>query len=313
MRGGVRIVGGLVGWAGVLAMLGCSGSDELLGTIDGDIDEIGSNDDGAADEIGDSDDGATDEIGDTGDADSPGSCFEIGGPPGISHSPPRRHDAGIVVIGESRELTIGFYNFCSDPAARLLALDWLDGPGDFAVSSAPAIGEFFRTGAERTYITVTFTPTAAGMQYAQLRVSVSHGYYDFEFAAEGVTAGGGPALLDLVCLEADRHVDLGRVALAAAPIAYHVPLPLSCDYDFGTEHFVVESATVTAGSEAFSLNPPGSSYADVVANIGLGSPALLDVPLLFFPTVAGTYDGELTVDTNDRTGTYVVGFSATAY
>jgi hypothetical protein len=312
MNGRMRAIGELIGWTVFAMALGCNSGDEVLGTIDGRADDIGEDDGGAPDDIGEGDDGDTDGVTDTGGPDSPGSCFEIFGPTGISHQPPRMHDVGIVTLGESRMMSIRFYNFCEDPAARLLALEWLDGPGDFAVTSGPAIGDLFSRSAMGTIMEVAFVPAGPGMQYARLRVSVSHGYYDFEFAGEGVAAGGEPALLDLVCLEADRHVDLGRVALVATPTAYYLRLPLLCDFDFGTGHLVVESAAVTAGSEVFSLDPPGSSYAGVVANIELGSPALLDVPLLFVPTVAGTYDGELTVDTNDRNGTYVVSFAATA-
>ena len=304
MNGGIRVVGGLIAWTVFAMAPGCDGSDEVLGTIDG-----------RGEDLGGDDDGGVDEVGDTGDPDSPGTCFEIFGPAGISHSPPRRHDVGAVTIGDSRTMTISLYNFCSDPAARLLALDWPEGTGDFAVTSAPAIGDLFRIGGEHTRVEVTFAPLASGLQHARLRVSVSHGYYDFEFVGEGVSAGGEPAALDMTCLEPDRYSYLGRVGLATTPTTVQVGLPVLCDYAFGTMHLVVESSAVTSGEETFSLAPISTFYAGVAPNGALfSSPplALPSVTLQFAPSAAGTYNGELTLQTNDRNGTYVVSFAATA-
>ena len=245
--------------------------------------------------------------------DSPGTCLAISGPPGIFREY-RSHDLGVVAVGDAREITILLDNRCRDALAELLAFEWPDGAGDFAVTSGPAAGFVFPADGPSTAVVVTFQPLAPGMQHARLRISLNHGYYDVELAAEGVSPGGSPAPLDLDCLDPDPTLDFGPFPLSDGAATIDFELPLLCAYTFGTEHFVVESVTLTAGTAAFDFQP-WASYSGLVPNLQQSSPlplVMIRFSLTFAPPGVGTTHGEVTLETNDRTGTYVIGFDATA-
>jgi hypothetical protein len=252
-----------------------------------------------------------------GAVDAPGTCFEVFGPPGISHSAPRRHDLGVVTVGESRPVDVRFYNFCADATARLHSLDWLEGPGDFAVSSPVAPGEPFATTAsmEGTTLTITFTPASAGMQRAGLRVWISHGYYDLEVAAEGVLPGDGPAPIDLACLETERTVEVPSVDSGGPTPTVAVDLPLLCAYEFGREHLVVEMLELAGATDAWSFTTTGMAWNVAVPNAGnypSDPVALPPVRMTFDPPGPGVYEAKLTLRTNDRSGSSEVVVRGTA-
>lgn len=252
-----------------------------------------------------------------GDPSSSGRCFEIFGPPGISHPAPRRHDLGVVALGDRRDVSIGLYNFCGDPEARLLALEWPEslnpaGHGDFAVSGLP-VGYLFPPSIS-VVLHVGFVPSVAGFQHAVLRMSVSHGYYDFAFAAEAVTPGAAPVRLDATCFEAG-HVE--HVGPTTPLYSRHFAIDVSpqCDYAFGLEHWVIESASITRGGETFFYSGPEASVPFLVANFRNSFSTvrgLLIDGLVFFAATAGTFTGELTLHTNDAVGNYTIELLATA-
>lgn len=121
--------------------------------------------------------------------DEPGKCFEVFGPDGISHAAPRAHDLGVVEVGDSREVSVRFYNFCFDFESVVVETIILDEGGlspsdDFAITGAPIPGASISS--EDDYVEVTFSPTVAGWHRARIRYRVSHGYYDFDLVAEAV-------------------------------------------------------------------------------------------------------------------------------
>lgn len=252
--------------------------------------------------------------------EAPGTCFEVFGPPGISHVAPRRHDAGAIAVGATRTIGIRLFNFCGDPDARLLALEWPPeinpgGRGEFEVVAAPEVGARFGGISLEPTLVVAFGPTVPGVQHAGLRTRFNHGYYDFEFAGEGIPAGGTAVALDRTCLDPALAVDLGTVSAASGTGRIGITLPLRCDYPFGSEHFVVEAVELIRGAETFSLAVdaalPDGMYAGVVPNPRAGGWAPLELPdvvLDFVPAAAGVHIGALRLRTNDLHGTYAVEF-----
>lgn len=120
---------------------------------------------------------------------APGECFEVFGPPGIGHSPPRSHDFGVVEVGDSRVASVSFHNFCFDTESVVVGTTVLDQgslspSADFEITSSPAPGSSISLEAE--LVEVTFSPTAPGLHRATIRYQVSHGYYDFDLVAEAV-------------------------------------------------------------------------------------------------------------------------------
>ena len=265
---------------------------------------------------------ATDGPDTDGEPEQPGSRLEIFGPSGMGHQPPRRHDFGPIVLGESRTATIVIWNFGGDPWATIVALDWpeeLNPEGHDGLrlaSDAPSVGDDL--GYQHTYVPVVFAPTVAGFRQAVLRLSIDHdyGYYDFVFAGEGVAPGEAPAPFDGTCLEDDRTVDVGAVE-AGVPRDIWVFLPVLCTYEFGSAHLAIDAVTITSGAEFYSFQvfddpsslPPeeacAPAYLPCVPN-GSSGLSLPSIPMVLAAPGVGTYEAELSIHANDAVGSYTL-------
>lgn len=129
------------------------------------------------------------------DPTEPGTCFEIGGQGDsgsgeISHNPPRTWDLGEVPIGESREISIQFYNFgCQNMPehTEVLGTEWVSGsaPAGFSITEEPQVGSTI-TGGQQPNLIVEFAPASTGVSSGTLHFRTAGGYYAFELAGEGV-------------------------------------------------------------------------------------------------------------------------------
>lgn len=243
--------------------------------------------------------------------DELGTCFEVFGPNGLCF-PPRAHDLGVVEVGDSREVSLGFFNFCGDTESRIIETVILEDDGlspsmDFEIMRAPTPGERLRFEATET-VDITLSPTFVGWHRARVRFVVSHGYYDFDLVADVVEPGGRPAPLETGCLEVGPTMTF--TSTLGETSGKFVEATGDCEAVFGSSHIVLVSYEF-AGNEdgAFSIDRAEAGR-PLVSLIG-GEPAC-DDELRLFPWVAfsppagGSFEAVLTLVTNEPHGEHEI-------
>ena len=296
----------LVGFVCVcaLAVLGCD--ETTLGPVGGSRGSAGMGGAAGMGGGGVGGDGSTPRI-----IDEPGECFEVFGPNGLCF-PPRAHDLGVVELGDSREVSLGFFNFCGDTESSIIETVILEDDGlspsmDFEITRAPTPGERLRFEATET-VHITLSPTFVGWHRARVRFVVSHGYYDFDLVAEVVEPGGHPAPFETDCLEVGPTMTF--TATLGETSGKFVEATGNCKAVFGSSHIVLVSHEFASNEDgAFSIDRaeagrPLVSFID-------GEPAC-DDELALFPWVAfsppgeGSFEAVLTLITNEPDGEHEV-------
>lgn len=242
--------------------------------------------------------------------DEPGQCFEVFGPNGISHAAPRAHDLGVVELGDSREVSVRFYNFCSDSESIVVETVILDADGlspsdDFAITRAPIAGASI---GEEDFVEVTLSPTVAGWHRARIRYRVSHGYYDFDVVAEAVESGELPVPFEADCVEIGPSLTFAGGTVGQG-MEQWLDVGLSCEAVLGATHVVLESYEFADNEDgAFELRD-----ADAGRALVWGQPACgLECEESYFPSVRftppseGAFEAVLTIVTNEPNGEHEV-------
>jgi hypothetical protein len=257
-------------------------------------------------------DGATDVNCMEPDPDSePASCFEIFGPTGVSHSPPRRGDLGVVETGTTRHSGIGFYNFCADYEGLNVGLFFID-TGEFDNSDAYRIVSSPEPCSPIPMyewdFDIDFLPLVPGFHRAAIRYEVTHGHYDFEFFAEAVEPGGSPVTLDENCLEVEDVLDFGETRTRSTTYM-DLGFTFTCTIAWAEGHLAIHSATIEGdASGAFDFY----SFFDHFAFSPV--PPTIDWPtprIDFTPPSAGIHTAELVLLTNEPVGEHRVTLTGT--
>jgi hypothetical protein len=238
--------------------------------------------------------------------DGPGGCFEVQGPPGISHYWPRGHDMGIVFLGDERTINVGFYNFCADYDAKVIDTFVLDeenglGPSDdFEIVRSPAPGSTVSFYIDN--IEISFKPTTTGWHRARFRYWVSHGYYDFDLVAEVIEAGTAVQKTETNCLEFEPLLTHRNATVGRSQTGY-LEATATCETVFGESHVIMEAIELSGDTDvlsidsaevwnAFSSGPWGMQIGDVLAPVSVH----------FKPNTEGSFSASVTITTNEPDG-----------
>ena len=257
-------------------------------------------------------DGATDVDCMEPDPDSePGGCFEIFGPRGISHDPPRRGDIGVVGVGGTIHAGIGFYNFCGDyeglnVGTYLIDTEEFTSSSAFRVASAPdpcsPIPEI------DWGVWIDFVPLVGGFHRAMVRYEVTHGHYDFEFFAEAVESGDSARPLAFDCLELDDTL-VFRETRPGSTTSGWLDLTFTCTIPWAEAHLLISRASIVGeDADAFEFFSPfhAIAFSPVEPSTDYSFPQID-----FTPPSAGVHRAELVLVTNEPVGEYRVTLTGT--
>lgn len=237
---------------------------------------------------------------------TPGGCFEVFGPPGISHYWPRGHDMGIVLLGDERTINVGFYNFCADYDAKVIDTFIIDGEhglgpsDDFEIVKSPTNGAHVSSYIDN--IEISFKPTTTGWHRARFRYWVSHGYYDFDLVAEVIEAGTITPKTETNCLEFEpllshRNAEVGRSQTGFLKAA------VTCDTVFGESHVILEAIELSGDNDVFSFDSAEewSTFCPGPRGLRIGAELTL-ISVRFKPNREGSFAALITITTNEPEG-----------